>query len=127
MLTAYNRFKFEFIIPFYLEYLSSLPGFEPGPSPVASLWANHWAMMNWYTWYNFKFDFTDETSKVQQRKQHNRRHKHGKKESNKNINNKPMADTAGYHASTAPEDFFKKTYESHFLEVGKDSSLMPYL
>ena len=28
-----------------------------------------------------------------------------------------MADTAGYHASTAPEDFFKKTYESHFLEV----------
>ena len=37
-----------------------------------------------------------------------------------------MADTAGYHASTAPEDFFKKTYESHFLEVSKDSSSRSY-
>jgi hypothetical protein len=34
-----------------------------------------------------------------------------------------MADTTGYHASTAPEDFFKKTYESHFLEVWKVASL----
>ena len=45
---------------------------------------------------------------------HNRRHKHGKKDpKNKNKDK----DKKGYQASTAPEDFFKKTYESHFLEV----------
>ena len=45
---------------------------------------------------------------------HNRRHKHGKKDP-KNKNKEK--DKKGYQASTAPEDFFKKTYESHFLEV----------
>ena len=55
-------------------------------------------------------------SNLHPKTKHNRRHKHGKKDGIKS-NKTLSAEKNGYQASTAPEDFFKKTYESHFLEV----------
>ena len=60
------------------------------------------------------------SAEARQKMKHNRRHKHGKKDAkNKNRDKEKDKDKdrKGYQASTAPEDFFKKTYESHFLEV----------
>jgi hypothetical protein len=52
------------------------------------------------------------STEARHKSKHNRRHKHGKKDAKAKAK-----DRKGYQASTAPEDFFKKTYESHFLEV----------